>query len=53
MHNHHIPCKLRTQKAIKTKEIQAYVSTFNLILDYKNDNEIKSEIKIAEKTKLK
>jgi len=38
------------QRAIKTEEIQAYVPTFNL--DYKNDNGIKSEIKIAEETKL-
>jgi len=39
------PVTLRTQKAIKTKKIQAYVPTFNLTLDYKSDNKIKSEIK--------
>jgi len=44
---------LRTQNAIKIKEIQAYVPTFNLTLDCKSNNKIKSEIKIAEKTKLK
>jgi len=51
MHNY-TPCNL-TQKVIKSKGIQAYVPTFNLTLDYKSNNKIKSEIKIAEKTKLK
>jgi len=40
---------LRIQKAIVTKEIQAYVPTFNLSLDYKSNNEIKT----AKNTKLK
>jgi len=44
---------LRTQKAIATKESQTCVSTFNLTLEYKSSNEIKSEEKIANKTKLK
>jgi len=37
------------QKAIATKEIQTYVPTFNLSLDYKSN----SEIKTAKNTKLK
>jgi len=40
---------LHTQKAITIKEIQAYIPTFNLSLDYKNDNEINT----AKNTKLK
>jgi len=41
---------LRTQRAIATKEIQVYyIPTFNLSLDYKSDNEIKT----AKNTKLK
>jgi len=41
---------LRTQKAIATKEIQVYyIPTFNLSLDYKSDNEIKT----VKNTKLK
>jgi len=40
---------LRTQKIIETKEIQAYVPTFNLSLTYKSD----SEEKIIKNTKLK
>jgi len=40
---------LCTQKAIKAKVIQVYLPKFNLTLDYKNDKEIKSGIKIAEK----
>jgi len=40
---------LRNQKAITTKEIQTYVPTFNLSLNYKSDNEIKT----AKNTKLK
>jgi len=41
---------LRTQKAIKAKVIQAYLSKFNLTLDYKSNKEIKNKIKIVEKT---
>jgi len=49
MYNYHVHVTLRTQKAIATKEIQAYVPTFNLSLDYKSNSEIKS----AKNTKLK
>jgi len=44
---------LRTEKTIKVKVIQAYIPTFNLTLEYKSDNKITSEIKTAEKMKLK
>jgi len=44
---------LRTEKAIKVKEIQAYIPTFNLTLEYKSDYKITSEKKTAEKIKLK
>jgi len=45
---------LRTQKAIATKESQIYIPTFNLtFLEYKSSSAIKSEEKIAKKTKLK
>jgi len=40
---------LRIQKAIATKEIQAYVSTFNLTLEYKSSNENKKQNKNCEK----